>query len=293
MPEERKGELYIFLQVFLWGLFPVVTVATYAGLSPLSSLGWSLVCTAVFFLGLVAYRNLWSELKNPALWRYTLFIAFFLGTLYYGLFFIGLAHTTPGNAALIAQFEVLTSFLFFNIARREHISREHIAGSVLMLIGACVVLVPNISTPNLGDLLILASTFAPPLGNLYQRKARAIASSETIMLLRSSLTIPIAFLGAVLLGGLPPFSSVWSSLPFLAVNGIILLGVSKIFWIEGIHRISVTKANALSSFGPLVTLLLAWLFLEQAPTVWQLSSIIPLIVGTFLLTGQLSFKART
>ena len=50
-----------------------------------------------------------------------------------------------------------------------------------------------------------------------------------------------------------------SSLLFLVINGVLLLGVSKILWIEGIHRINVTKANALNSLGPLLTLLFAWL----------------------------------
>ncbi|MBI2356020.1 MAG: DMT family transporter [Candidatus Doudnabacteria bacterium] len=69
----------------------------------------------------------------------------------------------------------------------------------------------------------------------------------------------------------------------LLINGLIMLGLSKIFWLEAIHRISVVKANALSSMGPLATLFFAWIILRDAPTSWQLLSIVPMIFGVVLL----------
>ena len=82
------------------------------------------------------------------------------------------------------------------------------------------------------------------------------------------------------------------SLPYLIVNGILLLGLAKIFWIEGIHRISVTKATALSSITPLLTLLFAWIILNQAPTVWQLTSLVPLLLGVLLLTDNIKLSRK-
>jgi drug/metabolite transporter (DMT)-like permease len=293
MPEERKGELFVFLQVVLWGVFPVVTTLTYADMAPLASLAWSLVFTALFFGAGIVVRKRLPELANVELWRYACFIALFLGIMYYGLFFIGLGMTSSGNAALIAQFEIFTAFLFFNVFRKERISREHIAGGFLMALGAVIVLAPNVSAPNAGDLLILGATFCAPFGNLFQQKARQIASSETVMFLRTILTVPVIFVLAYVVGPQASLMDVRHALPFLILNGVVLLGVSKIFWIEGIHRVSVMKANALSSFGPLITLLFAWVVLQQAPTVWQFASLVPLMAGAILLTDHFSFKGRT
>ena len=69
----------------------------------------------------------------------------------------------------------------------------------------------------------------------------------------------------------------------LLLNGVVIFGISKIFWVEGIHRMSVTKANALSSLNPFITLIFAWLLLKDAPTVWQLSALAPMILGVILL----------
>lgn len=72
-------------------------------------------------------------------------------------------------------------------------------------------------------------------------------------------------------------------MPILIINGIIQLGFSKILWMEGIHRISVTKATALGSIAPIITIFFAWLILREAPTSFQLFSVIPMIAGVILL----------
>jgi drug/metabolite transporter (DMT)-like permease len=61
-------------------------------------------------------------------------------------------------------------------------------------------------------------------------------------------------------------------------------------WLEGIHRIAVTKALALGSISPVFTLIFAWLLLNQTPNVWQLTSLVPMIFGIFLLTDQLKLS---
>src|SRR6185369_5610380 len=78
--------------------------------------------------------------------------------------------------------------------------------------------------------------------------------------------------------------AIQSSLVFLLINGVLLLGLSKIFWIEGIHRISVTKALGLDSVEPLLTLFFAWVLLQQIPTFYQIFAIIPIIPGVILLS---------
>ena len=292
LSETRKGEWFIFSATFLGALFPIITVLSYAMLPSLVSLGWSTLIAALFFGGVVTYKKRWGELRDVRLWKDIFFVTLFISILFYGLFFLGLAHTLPGNAAIIALFEVFTTFVFFNILRGERISFGYKVGSLLMVIGALIVLARDFSGINVGDLLILAATTCAPVGNLFQQRARLIASSETILFLRSILAVPVIFLFASFLGQQATVSDVSGSLLFLAANGILIFGFCKIFWVEAIHRLSVTKAQALGSFGPLITLLFAWLILNQAPNVWQLAAIVPLILGVLLLTDHLKFQSK-
>ncbi|MDO8561288.1 MAG: DMT family transporter [bacterium] len=285
--EKRKGELFLFSNTFLWAFFPIITVLSYATISGLVSLLWSTTFAALFFAAVITYRKKWSEMNNRVLWKYSALVAFFIGVLYYSLFFLGLETTTPGNAALIALFEVFTSFIFFNVLRGEKVSLDYKIGGVLMVIGAGIVLARNFSGVNYGDVFILAATFCAPAGNLFQQKARAIASSEMIMFLRSVISVPAILFLTYVFHTSSSLEDLKVSLPFLLINGFFLIGLSKIFWVEGIHRVPVAKGVALGGISPILTLLLAWFILHQAPNVWQLTSLVPLLLGVLLLTDHI------
>ena len=290
LSEKRKGELYIFSAATLGGFLPIGIALTYAQVSSFVSLAWSTLFAAVFFAFVITYRGRWNELRNPLLWKYSVFITLFIGILFYGFYFSGLEYSTPGNVSIIILFQICTSFVFFNIYRKESILPAHILGAALMIVGALIILGRDFGGINVGDVLILCATFFAPFGNYFQQEARKIASSDSIMFLRSALSAIalFAFLYLFSVGGAT--NGVWAALPLLLLNGIVFLGFEKMLWIEGIHRVSVTKATALVSITPLVTLLLAWIILHQLPNMWQLASLVPLILGVLFLTDHLKFR---
>lgn len=289
--EKRKGEMIILFEAIIWSFFPVVAVLSFGKLPSIIAFGWTTLFAAIFFGLVVIYKKRWNELKNPLVWKYTALVSLFIGVLFYGFYFIGLSKTTPGNASIVALMEVFTSFVFFNILRKEKISKPYIIGALLMVFGALIVLYPKFSGVAVGDLLVLIATFFAPPGNLFSQKARKIASSETIMFIRSIISAPCIFLIAYVFGIHSTTEQLRISLPFLLINGIIIMGLSKILWVEAIHRMSVTKAIALNSMTPLLTLLLAFMILHQSPSVWQFVSLIPLLIGTLLLTDNLKLKS--
>jgi len=290
IPEQRKGERYIYLNSILWAFFPVVTVLTYNSIGSAISLLWTDILATVLFAALMLHRRKWGELRSALLWKYGLLAALFIGVLYYSLVFIALEFTSPGNVAIIALLEVFTTFLVFNVYEKESFSAEHTLGSILMVAGACIVLVRDFSGLNIGDLFVLAAVWFSPWGNVYQQRARKLFSSESIMFVRSLLSIPALAVLAYVLGQHASFDDLRASLPFLLINGILLLGLSKLFWIEAIHRISVTKGVALSSITPFLTLMIAWVVLGLSPNLWQVISLVPLTIGVLLLTGHLKLS---
>lgn len=284
--ETRKGELYILGQSIIWAFFPIVTIISFREVPPLFSLAISSVFLVLMFGIILGLRGKFKELSTPGVWKYLPLITIFITFLYYGLYFTGLKFTTPGNAGIIALMEIFFSYLYFNVWRKEFFSASHTIGAVLMLVGALIILYPKHSLGLMkGDYIIFLATIFPPIGNYYQQKLRKIVSGETIVFLRSLAAVPIFFAMAYLLKATAPLASVQKTLWILAINGILILGVSKFMWMEGIHRISVTKANALSSIAPLFTLLFAALLLHQSPTIWQLGSFVPIAAGLYLLTS--------
>lgn len=287
--EKRKGERMIYAEVVLWAFFPIVTVLSYVTVPSLLVLAWSNLFACLLFTFIMTQRRKWAEVKNLVLLKYVFIITIFNGVAFYALYFTALQYTTPGNASILALLEILTSFIFFNVILSEKISREYVVGACLMLVGAVIILLPNFSGINVGDFLILGTTLVAPIGNFFQQRARKLASGETVIFLRGLFAAPIIFLLAWIFGQHASWMDIRASLGFLLINGVLLFGISKLLWLEGIHRMSVTKAMAMQGMVPIITLVAAWVILHQSPTIWQLSSLIPLSFGLFLLTDQYKF----
>lgn len=284
LTSERKGDIYILLAALLWGLFPVITIISFASLPPLVSLGWSAFFAIIFFGGFLTVKKRWKEIGKKDALKDILYTSLILGFAYYFFYFFGLKFTSAGNVSIIALTEIFFSFVLFQLWRKDHLPASHIFGALLMLVGAGIVLYPNFSTFRWGDIFILTASFIAPLGNFFQQRARKKASSETILFIRSLISAPLIFILASMLGEnifAVDFSKVWI---FLVVNGFVMFGLSKVLWIEGIHRISVTKAGALSAIAPLLTLLFAWILLHNAPTAFQLLAFVPMFFGVVLLS---------
>jgi len=283
---QRQGEIIIFGGAVLWSLFPVITYLSLNNLPALLSLSLSSFFSIIFFCLIMTKKGLWHELKNRKALKDILLGTLFIGVTYYLLVFLGLQYTSPGNASIIGLTEILFSFLFFHVLRKEYIPTPHIYGAILMVFGALIILASSFNAFHLGDILIFSANIVAPIGNFFQQRARKQVASETIMFIRSVLSTLIIFMIVFVMQTSISLQAIQGSLIFLLINGLLLLGFSKILWLEGIHRISVTKASALGSIEPFLTLTFAYLLLHQVPTIWQLTSIFPIIVGVFLLSKQ-------
>lgn len=283
---QREGELFIGMGTILWSLFPIVTVLSFSSLPPLLSLSGSSFFAALFFGTVVVIKKEWGQLRNRKALGDILLATLILGVLYYVFYFSGLRSTSPGNASIIALTEIFFSFVFFHVWNKEWIPPKHVVGALLMVCGAGIVLYPNIHGIHIGDMLIVSASLIAPLGNFFQRRARLTVSSSTILFIRSLIAGIFTFILASLFHQSASILQLNSSMIFLAINGLIILGFSKLLWVEAIHRISVTKGNALSAISPLLTLLFAWIFLHQHATHYQLLSIIPMIIGVRLLSAK-------
>jgi drug/metabolite transporter (DMT)-like permease len=287
--EEKKGYSYIILESFIWAFFPIITILGIKDTNSIVALFWTTFFSMVFFFLLLIFRNKFNELKDINVWKYSLGISLFIGVIFYGLYFLGLERTNSINGAIVGKFEIITSFIFFQIFKKQSLSKKHITGIILATLGALLIFIPNFGKFYIGDIFILLATFFPPIGNWYQQKARQIASSETILFLRTLITSLFLFIFIVSVYSLSGIYISNTSLIWLLVNGIIILGFSILLWVEGIHRINVTKALTIASLSPLVTMLFSWLILNQKPNMAQLLSF-PLIILGILLITDFRFK---
>lgn len=284
MSESQKGNLYIVSEMIIWSLFPIVSKFGFTGVSPLVSLFWVNVFATIFFACLIFNKKNLLELKNEQVWLYTLGVVIFICVFFYGFYFYGLSKTSPSNAAIVALFEIVPTYIFFQLIKKENLDRKHLLGILLGVVGVLVVLLPSFTGINTGDLIILFATIFPPIGNWYQQKVRKFASTNTILFLRHLLSLPFLAIIVLASGQILNSNTIEPIIGWLILNGVIIFGFSKILWVESIHRMSVTKALAISGLNPIFTVLFSWLLLSVIPTATQLVALPFLILSVLILT---------
>lgn len=186
--------------------------------------------------------------------------------------------------AVIIFLQLLFSYLYFNVFGKEKMHTLHVWGAFIMGMGALIILIPDELTFNKGDLLILVAAAIAPLANLYQKRAREFCSTETILGFRTLVGLPFIALMAWAFEPAVSYEALVSALPSLLFIGILIYVVSKIMWIEALHRTSITKLSAMLGLVPMMTLIFAYFYLNEIPELRQVLGIIPVLVGGYLIT---------
>ncbi len=283
MSEERKGELFAIALCFFEGLFPIWSIIAVRKIGSIHTYLASLVFAILFFAVLVFAKREFKELFKKEALKDLLLTSFFI-TFMFVLIYIGLSYTTASNMSIILLLQIFFSYLYFNLFGDEKMDLVHTLGVFLMGIGAFIVLFPGRLSVNLGDLFVLIAAMTAPIANFYQKRARFLVSSEVVLLFRSLFAFPILAILAFLFEKSVSFKDYREVFIYLFLSGFFVLGLSKIFWLEALHRISITKLSAMASLIPLFTLVFAFFLLGETPTSLQLFGAFLIIFGSIFIT---------
>ncbi len=283
MTKEREGEILMVGLSILESWFPIFSIVSMSYIGALHTYTYSLLIALAFFIIIMFKRDRFKELKNKEAYKDLLLTSFWITSLF-ALIFIGMRYTTAGNMAVIIFLQLLFAYLYFNVFGKEKMHTLHVWGALIMGIGALIILIPDELTFNKGDLLILVAAAIAPFANLYQKRAREFCSSETILGFRTLVGLP--FIALMAWAFEPPvrYDAFVSALPSLLFIGILIYVVSKIMWIEALHRTSITKLSAMLGLVPMMTLIFAYFYLNEVPEIRQVLGIIPVLAGGYLIT---------
>lgn len=283
MTKEREGEILMVGLAILESWFPIFSIVSMSYIGALHTYTYSLLIALAFFIIIMFKRDRFKELRNKEAYKDLLLTSFWITSLF-ALIFIGMRYTTAGNMAVIIFLQLLFAYLYFNVFGKEKMHPLHIWGALIMGIGALIILIPDELTFNKGDLLILVAAAIAPFANLYQKRAREFCSSETILGFRTLVGLPFIALMAWAFEPAVRYDAFVSALPSLLFIGILIYVVSKIMWIEALHRTSITKLSAMLGLVPMMTLIFAYFYLNEVPEIRQVLGIIPVLVGGYLIT---------
>jgi len=286
---QREGELFAVILSVLESWFPILSLFAIPLIGALNTYFFILVIATAALMIILGFKEGYRGLADKTALPDLLWTSLYITTLF-TLLFIGLRYTTAGNMAVILTLQLLFSYLYFNLFGSEKMNLLHTFAAFLMGAGAVIILFPETFRVNPGDVLVLIAAAIAPLANRYQKRARLHVSSLTILTFRNLAAFPFLFIGAWLFEGFPRRADFMQALPYIAAIALMIYVLSKMLWIEALHRIGITKLSAMIALMPLFTLLFAYPVLHEAPSARQLLGTLPVLLGAFLITRPSTYK---
>ncbi len=285
--QERRGELMVLGQAFVYGLFPVILSYSGGKIPPLFFAGLSTLISGTVILMYLIYSKKTHELWNIKAWPYILKLCLFM-VIGYCFMYIGGSQTTGINISILAQAEIVFTFFFAGLFFGERMPRKKALAGLLVIFGTIMVVYNGAFNLNPGDLMILAATAIFPFGNKNAKKAMDHVSPQTVLTIRSFISsaafLSLSFLFETALTDV--HNIIVSNWEIILINGIIIFSLTKVMWYEGLKRLELSKAITLgmtfTAFGVAYSMLL----LNEVPSIYQLIGFVIVMLGVFIITRK-------
>lgn len=244
------------------------------------------VCFACYFRG---NKSLFQQLFRKDVWPKALGMGTFGTALPMTVFMIALNYTTPVNAAIANQFEIIYSLILSAILLKERPTAKQLGGSVLILLGVgMIVLEAGTSVQAKGDLLIIGCLWMYQISHIFAKKLPADLAPEIIAAARAFYAMPALILLVLLL---PIFGQpiiLQNTTPLwiiLIVSAVVNYFLGNTFWYRAIRNMDLSKATAIILSYPVGTYILSVLFGQDKVTFYKIIGMVLAIGGAYVVTG--------
>lgn len=271
------------------GLSPVAGKYAVGVISPALLVFLGTLIGVLYFTPWITQNHKWGELlAAETRWKF-LFIGTFGTALPFTIGLIALHYTTPGNAAILQQSELLYSLLFAGLFLKEFPSRQQLAGSALIVLGVVIILVKEHYTPRwTGDLLIVGSTWMLQAGSAVAKKLPKHLDHRVIGMARNLFALPaLIVILAVMWGMNEPFTLKpnFQMFSVLAYTGLLKYGLAMVVWYKAIRALDLSKVTAIYLSYPVLSLVISALAGLETPTVYQLIGLAVTFAGAYWVSA--------
>lgn len=278
----------LLLMALIWGLnFPVIKVSL-DQIPPLAfnALRFPLGALAVYLILRTQGPIILPHRRD---WARVVFLGI-LGNLVYQAFFIfGLAGTFAGNASILLATTPIWTLGLSTVRGHERPASQVWIGVLATLSGMVLVVLGGTrdvgfrGTTLKGDLLMVGAAVVWSLYTVGSRRLIQTYGSLPV----TAWTLWVGTIG-LFLQGLPTLSRFdlgeVSPLGWVGVaySGILAIGLAYILWYRGVREIGNSRTAAFSNLTPIVAMVVAWLWLDEAPAALQLSGAAVVLLGLTL-----------
>jgi drug/metabolite transporter (DMT)-like permease len=275
MDRETEGTLLAFVVLVLLGLEPVVIKAN--SVNPFAFASLSALIASLILWHFILLRGQAREIRErPAELKKTFLTGLFATAIAYSLFSYGTRLSTAINSAILTRFEVFYSFLISWLLLRERITGRAVVSALALITGVFLVVAQG-KRPELlkGDVLLLLTPLFWQLGHAIAK--RTDYSPLTIATLRNT------FGGLLLL--VPAFITGFAFTKLALAEGLII-ALTQSLWYLAIARINLSKATAILTPAPALTVLVSIALLGERVTLYHLAGLALITLGTLTVSRE-------
>lgn len=282
--------LLILLAVVFWGTSFVATKRVLTEIDPVTIIALRLLLASalLIIIAIITKRKFTVNLKNHG----KIFILAVIAVFHLWIQITGLKYTTASNTGWIIGtapiFMALLAIIFF----KEKMSFVQGTGILIAMFGLLLLFGKGDITSidlvqNKGDLLVLGSAFTWGVYSMVNKKITLSYSPLMTILylfiMMSVIIVPVNLNKSVIESVVHLSTTGWMSILFL---GLFCSGIAYVIWAYSLRDIESAKVGAFLYFEPLVTVMAAWVFLQEAVTILMFVSGIIITFGVILVNKE-------
>jgi drug/metabolite transporter (DMT)-like permease len=199
------------------------------------------------------------------------------------IFISALEFTTPANAAIMAQIEVIYSALLCAYLLGERISGKQAFASGLVIAGTGLIMIHDLKSPRWkGDLMILVTPWMYQLSHVFSKKlpreldAYAITGGRIVY---GVLTMLPFCAWSLAHGGRWSVSA--PALTLLLAQGALMSSGNFVLWYRAIRGMDLSKATAIMLSYPALTVVFSWALGSERIEAVQVAGLLVTLTGAY------------
>ena len=213
------------------------------------------------------------------------------------MFMIALKYTTPVNASIANQVEMIYSLILAAILLKERPTLKQIGGSVLILMGVVLIMIEGgTSIQAKGDLMVIGYVWMYQISHIFAKKLPQDLSAQTIAAARAFYALPTLGLlvlcwpildGPIILDARA--GALWT---ILIISAVINYFLGNTYWYKAIRNMDLSKATAIILSYPVGTYILSVAFGQDRVTLPKIMGMILAVGGAYIVTGIVKNKGE-
>ncbi|MFZ1281190.1 MAG: DMT family transporter [Ignavibacteriaceae bacterium] len=275
------------IAITFWGASFIATKYLLDELTPetIISMRLILAITLLLVIALIQKRDFKINAKNH---KYILLLAV-IAVFHLWIQVTGMKYTTASNTGWIIGtapiFMALLGLIFF----KEKLNSIKVIGIIIATTGLLLLVgkgnPANIDLiKNKGDLLILSSAFTWGIYSMVNKKISLTYSPVLtifyLFVMMAIIIIPFT-VNSSSINSIKNLSNIgWIAILFL---GLFCSGVAYVIWSYALREMESAKVGAYLYFEPFVTIITAWIFLNEEITLFMILSGLIITAGVFLV----------